>query len=121
MEKLVQHFSTKYGQDISNELNDKIKVKFVTPVPLTKVLVRHATREVLVSTGELNIQAARRAQAIMLREASTDDPSDAELPTKIAILDNEIAKGDYDIANKIPIYMSESEKTTYGNEWRTYR
>ena len=34
-------------------------------------------------------------------------------------MDNEIAKGDYDIANKIPTGISESEKTAYGNEWRT--
>ena len=44
-----------------------------------------------------------------------------EIPIKIAIMDNRIAKGYYDLANKIPIDMSESEKTAYGNEWRTYR
>ena len=40
---------------------------------------------------------------------------------KIEIIDNDIAKGDYAIANKIPIEMSKSEKTAYGNEWRTYQ
>ena len=44
-----------------------------------------------------------------------------EIPIKIAIMDNKITKGDYDLANKIPIDMSESEKTAYGNEWRTFR
>ena len=57
----------------------------------------------------------------MLRSAAKSDPSDAELPTKISILDNNIAKGDYDVGNKTPIEMLESEKTTYGNEWYTYQ
>ena len=55
----------------------------------------------------------------MIRVAEIDNLSDMEIPIKIAIMDNKITKGDYDLANKIPIDMSESEKTAYGNEWRT--
>ena len=91
-EKLVHHFSTKYVQDIRNELNRKIKVNLVTPVQSTEVLARHATQEELVHTGQSKLQAARKAQASMLRAAATADPSDAELTMKIKILDNEIAK-----------------------------
>ena len=40
---------------------------------------------------------------------------------RIEILDNDITKGDYDIANEIPIEMLESEKTAYGNEGRKYQ
>ena len=57
-EKLFQHVSTKYRQDISNDLNNKIKVKIVTPVHSIHVLVRHATREALVRTGQYSIQKA---------------------------------------------------------------
>ena len=57
----------------------------------------------------------------MLWEEETPESSDADIPTKIAILENDIVKGDYDLANEIHIYIPESEKTEYGNEWRTYR
>ena len=120
-EELVQYVGTKYGQDIRNELNGKVKVKLVTSVHLTEVLLRHATWEALVRTYQLNIQESLRAQAIMLRSSATADPSDAELPTKISIMDNNITKVYYDLANKISIEMSESEKTAHGNKWRTYR
>ena len=120
-EKLVQHVGTKYGQDIINELNRKVKVNLVTQVHLTEVLVRHAIREALVRTGKYNIKEYCRAQGITLREAATADPSYTELPKKIEMLYNEISKGDYDLAAKIPIDMSESEKTAYGNECRTYQ
>ena len=119
--KLVHHVGIKYGQEIINELSSKIKVNLITLVHSAEVLLRHATREALVHMGQYKIEASRRAQASMLKEASTAEPSDAEMAMKIATLDNKIAKGDYDLADKIPIYMSESEKTAYENGWRTYK
>ena len=121
LEKLVQDVGTKYGQDISNDLYSKIKVNLVMPVHLTDILVMHATQEALVRMGQSNTQAAQRAHASMLRASSTADPSDAKIPTKIEVMDNAIAKGDYEPANNTPIEMSESENTEYGNEWRTCR
>ena len=75
----------------------------------------------LILTEKSNIQAARWAKTRILWESETSEPSDVELPTKIKIMNNEVTKGDYDLANKIHIEMSESEKTAYGNEWRTYQ
>ena len=40
---------------------------------------------------------------------------------KIAIMDNNIDKGDYYLANKIPIEMLDSNRTAYVNEWQTYQ
>ena len=51
----------------------------------------------------------------MLRASAAADPSDSELPKNIAIMDNDITKGDYGIAKNIPIETSESEKTAYVN------
>ncbi len=39
---------------------------------------------------------------------------------QLAILDNEIAEGNYKQSNEVPIEMSDSEKTQYNNDWRTY-
>ena len=55
----------------------------------------------------------------MIRASETADPIDEDIPTKIAILDNKMTKVDYDISKKVPIYMSESEKTEHRNDWRT--
>jgi hypothetical protein len=46
--------------------------------------------------------------------------SDPDAPMQLAILDNEIAGGNYK-QNKVPIKMLDSEKTQYNNDWRTYR
>jgi hypothetical protein len=39
---------------------------------------------------------------------------------QLAILDNEIAEGDYKQNNEVPIKLLDSEKTQYNNDWRTY-
>ena len=89
-------------------MNNKIKVNIFIPVHSTKIFVRYDTHEALVHTGQSNIQASWRSQAKMFRASATVDRLDVELPTKIAVLDNKITKGDYDIANEIPREMLES-------------
>jgi hypothetical protein len=42
-------------------------------------------------------------------------------PLQLAILDNEIAEGNCKQNNEVPIEMSDSEKTQYSNNQRTYR
>jgi hypothetical protein len=40
---------------------------------------------------------------------------------KLAILNNAIAEGNFEQNVEVPIEMSDSEKTQYSNEWRSYR
>ena len=117
---LVQHVGTKYEQEIRNKKNNNIKVNIVTPEHSTQVLVRHATQEALIHTGQSNIQSDCWTKSNILRKAVSAEPADTDLIMKIAILDNEISKGDYDLSNKITVEMLGSEKTAHGNHWCTY-
>jgi hypothetical protein len=40
---------------------------------------------------------------------------------QLAILDSEIAEGNYKQNNEVPIEMLDSEKMQYSNDWRTYQ
>ena len=44
-EKLVQYVGTNYGQEISNELQNKLAVNLVEPVHAPEVIERHIIRE----------------------------------------------------------------------------
>ena len=96
-------------------MHNNIVVNITEPVQSPQVLARIATREALFRTGQTNIQADHLEQSIILKASAASDPLDVELPMDISILDNGIAKGDYKLSNKIPIKMSDSEKTAYGN------
>ena len=57
-EKLTQYVGTNYGQDISNELQNKSTVKLPEPTHTVQVLAKHTTREALIRTGQKNLQTA---------------------------------------------------------------
>jgi hypothetical protein len=60
-EKLVQYVGTNYGQDINNQLQNKVWVVITEPVHTDYVLARHSVREVMIQNGQLNIQQAHQA------------------------------------------------------------
>jgi hypothetical protein len=63
----VQCVGTNYGQDINNELQNKITVFLIEPVHTDDFLMRQSVREVMIRTGQLNIQRVRQAQETILK------------------------------------------------------
>jgi hypothetical protein len=68
-EKLAQYVGTNYGQDINNELQNKITVILVEPVHTDDVLLKHSLRETMIRNGQINIQRARKYQETILDAA----------------------------------------------------
>jgi len=118
-DKLVQYVGTTYGQDISNELTNKVTVTIAEPTYSAAVLARHAAREAMVRQGQTNLQTARRAQEVILQREVAAGEVDA--PMALALIQNEIAQGDFEANQEVPIELSDAEKTLNSNEWRTYR
>jgi hypothetical protein len=119
-EKLVQYVGATYGQDISNELLNKTAVTHTEPVHTASVMTRHVARAQMVRAGQANLQQAHRAQELVL-EAAVIAGVDPDAPMKLAILNNAIAEGDFQQNLEVPIELTDSERTQYRNEWRTYR
>jgi hypothetical protein len=118
-EKLVQYVGTNYGQDISNELKNKISVDIIEPVHSAEVLRKHGLMEAMILSGQRNIQRARLAQEKILEAAVlTNDP---DAPMKLATLQNEIAQGDFSSRNEVAMALNDFDKMQFSNEWRTFR
>jgi hypothetical protein len=83
-EKFLQYVGTNYGQDISNELQNKITVDIIEPVHYAEVPSKHGLREAMIRSGQRNIQRARISQEIILRSAVVAGDPDA--PMRLAIL-----------------------------------
>jgi hypothetical protein len=119
-EKLVQYFGTNYGQDINNELQNKVWVILTEPVYTDNVLARHSVREVMIRNGQLNIQQARQAQDTILK-ASVQAGTEMDAPMKLVILQIKIAQGEFAASIEVPVELTDSEKTQFSNDWRTFR
>ena len=116
----MQYISMNYGQDISNELQNKLTFNLVEPIHAPEVIVRHIIRERMNRTGQANIHTERETQKIILEAVVTAGIDDAA-PMKLEILENAIAQGGYEKNVNVPIVMTDSEKTQSRNEWRTCR
>jgi hypothetical protein len=111
-EKLVQCVGRNYGQDISNELQNKIDVILVEPVHADDVLTRHGVREVMMRSGQLNIQQAWKTQENILR-AAVEKCEDMDALMKLQILQNEIAQGKFAVNIEVPVELNDSKKTQF--------
>jgi hypothetical protein len=107
---------TRHKQQIA----EKITVVLIKPVHTNNVLARHSVREVMIRTGQLNIQRARQAQETILK-ASVLAGIDLDAPMKLAILQNEISQGKFAANIEVPLELNDSEKTQFSNDWRTFR
>jgi hypothetical protein len=109
-----------HGQDISNELQNKITAILVDPVHTDDVLLKHSLIETVIRNGQMNIQSFRTAQETIL-EAAVQAGLDMGAPMKLALLQNEIAQGGFSANVEVPIVLNDSHKNQFSNEWRTYR
>jgi hypothetical protein len=122
-EKLAPYVGTNYGQDISNELQNKITVIIIEPVHTDDVILKYSLRETMIRNGQINIQRARKSQETILDAAvlAVLAGIDMEAPMKLALLQNEISQGGFSANIEVPIVLNDSHKTHFSNEWRTYR
>jgi hypothetical protein len=117
-EKMLQYVGTNYGQDISNELQNKITVDIIEPLHSSEVLRKHRLREAMIRSGQRNIQRERQAQEIILKAALV--ANDPYALMKLEILHNEISQGDVLSRNEVAMELNDSEKTKFSNKWRTF-
>ena len=62
MGKIVQYVGTKYGKDISNELQNRDTVNITEPVHTHDIIRSHVLREAMARTGQANIQVAQESK-----------------------------------------------------------
>ena len=118
-EKITEYVGTLHGQDISNELQNKTTVAITEPTLLDAVIIRNAAHEVVIRNGQPNIQSARRVGEAMLQLA-VDEGLEARAPMELATLQNEIAAGELELSEPVPVQLTDSEKTQNNNDWRTF-
>jgi hypothetical protein len=119
VEKIVQYVGTNYGQDICNELRNKTTVILPEPVHTAAILTRHATRSKMIRDTQKDLQDAREEQKKHLEAEIA--AGDIEAKMKLALLKADITAADYQMKLDIPIELTEEEKTSHSNAWKSHR
>jgi hypothetical protein len=123
-EKLVQHVGTAYdGQEISNELSNRMTVTIQESVHTPAVLARHAKREQLVREGQENLQTARllEEQLVLLEQEALAGDQPACM-NEACGLEQRNHYGRLPTESECPIELTDSEKNQHNNNnWKTFR
>ena len=84
------------------------------------ILTRHGAREIMVRDGQANLRAARELQRASLQTMMDAGNAPADTPFKLAVVENEIAQGDFDAMSPVSMVLRDAEKTVDSNAWRSY-
>ena len=119
-EKIVQHIGTVYGQDISNELQNRKKIVLEPPEYTQDIKDKHIERVARIAAQHTRLALARNNKRIAL-EALVEEGEDADADMDLAILMNEIEEADYMMTAPVPYKLTEEEKQIDSNNWKTHR
>ena len=109
-----------YGQEISNELLNRATFSLPEPVYDPAIMTRHAKRVQIIRTGQNALKKAREAKRSKL-QADIKAGTNPDAAIALAILNNEIAQGDFEMSEDIPVDLTQAETNHYQSEWKSYR
>ena len=81
---------------------------------------RHNTREALVRSQQNNLLRAKLQKLSTIQSDIVANPTDADLPIKLAEAENEVAQLQFEISEDLEVQMSEHEKSEYRSDGKTY-
>ncbi len=108
-EKLLKYVGATYGQDISNELHSRSIAVIPESVLSSVQLIRHKQREVLIRNVANNILIVCQAQEDIVEAAVTTGP-DIDAAIQLAILQDQIAKINFQVTVFVQVRLTDSEK-----------
>ena len=118
LKQIVKHTGTTYGQEIRNELHNRIVVVIAKPQHTVDVLRKHAAK---VSLRDNNFQIIKDAriskEAILITAAQTN----TDLAIPLAELHNDIADAAAKHSEPLDIILNGDDKVEHEGNWRTYQ
>ena len=130
MEKVQQYVGMKLGEDIANELKNRVKVVIPPPEYSAATKQRHQGYEQLVRTKQTTLLNATKAQLRTLQQAVAASSAGIggdqgsvlgdDIQLKIARLENEIADLEYESQQPVPYKLTAEEDALYYNEGKAH-
>jgi hypothetical protein len=121
MEKMATYIGTKYGNEAVQEWTSGKKISLSKPAYYQAIRDKHvarvkATREQI----ELRLKSLR-AEKAAIEAKITQAPSNCGLLKELQEVDNQIARGDIKLNDKVEMKLTDDERTAHSNTWRTHQ
>jgi hypothetical protein len=116
-EKIQQYTGIMYGEDIANELKNRVQVVIDQPEYTQAIKTRHIGYETLVRQKQSNLLAAMKTQ---LANLIADGSTYTKILPNIAKLENKIADLEYESLQEVPFKLTSKESAIYYNQGKSY-
>jgi hypothetical protein len=122
MEKMSTYIGTKYGDEAAQVWISGKKIALAEPVYSQAIKDRHAARvKATKERIELKLRGLRAKKTAIQDEIDNSTFSDWGLLKEMREVDDQIAKGGIELADEVKMKLTEDEKISHANSWRTHR
>ena len=120
MEKMATYIGTKFGDEAAQEWISSIRINPLEPVHLQAILNRHAVRvKATKERIEMKLKGLKSEKTAI--EAKIQVASSRALLRELREVDDQIAKCNIELNDEVKMKLTEDEKISHSNAWRTHR
>lgn len=120
-EKMATYIGTKYGDDAAQEWISEKKIVLPEPVHSPFILTRHAERVNATKDRITRKLSSLRTEQVAIETEISSDPSNRALMREKREIDDQILKGEIELKDEVEMKLTEDEKISHANAWRTHR
>ena len=119
LENIIRYVGTKYGEDISSELEHCVPTANTPPQHTAEVLQKHAAKVTLKRSQQNALLGAHQTMAANLQAELAANPDPART-LELVQINNTIAQLQHDLAMDIPIKPDDEEKVEHDARVKTH-
>ena len=122
MEKMATYIGTKYGDEAAQEWISGKKITPTEPTHSQAIKDRHAERvRATKDRIQLKLRGLRIKKSAIQEEIDSNNPPDRALLKEMREVDDQIATAEIELADEVEMKLTNDEKISHGNAWRTHR
>jgi hypothetical protein len=119
MKKMTTYVGTKYGNEAAQEWTSRKKINLLEPAYSQAIRDRHAAW-VIATRERIKLKLrSLRAEKMAIETKIDNAPTNCGLLKELQEMDNKIAKGDIKLNDEVEMRLTDNEKISHSNAWRT--
>ncbi len=121
IEKMAIHIGTKYGNEAAQEWTSGKKITLFKPTYSQFIRDRDAAR-VKATREQIELRLkSLRAEKTVIEAKTIQAPTNCGLLKELQEVDNQIARGNIKLNDKVTMKLTDEDWTADSNAWRTHR
>jgi hypothetical protein len=119
-EKISEYVGIKYGDDVANELINRVRVVLAPPDYPDDAKIRHVADRKIIEQQRENTLKAKKSILGTLESQLLATPTDTKVMNDKAVVENEIIQLEHLMKKEIPIELTKQEEIDHNNKCKAH-